>query len=147
MRKPSNNDLYSIEFSDSAQAILISASASTNPTNALKQLVQLLRGRVILRCEAVEYSLMTGKPTRYSWKPYEKWGGKLWLNCFGNSPSLDKNDPLYKSLLDFLPVGKTTIVENGNEKFIVRHVPSRLEGSWQSEGTVPEHIEFTKVDA
>lgn len=143
MRKPTEKELYSIEFSDPTQEILKSAFASANPAEALKQLVRCLKGKVILRCEAIEYSRSTGKPIRYGWKPNESWDGRLWLDSFGNSPSLDKNDPLYKPLLNFLPVGKTTIVEVGNEKFVVRHVPSRSEGDWQSGGTVPNHIEFT----
>lgn len=145
MRKPTEKDLYSIEFSDSVQEILGSVFTSTNPAEALKQLVGCLKGKAILRCEATEYSRSMGKPSRYGWKPFEKWDGCLWLNSFGNSPSLDKDDPLYKPLLNFLPVGKTTIVEVGNEKFVVRHVPSRSEGDWQHGGTVPNHIKFTKV--
>lgn len=146
MIKPSRKELYRIEFSDPAKAILNSAFASTSPADALRQLTKLLRGKVILRCEVAEYSRSTGQPIRYIWKPSRKWDGNLWLGYFGNFPSLGEDLPLYHPLLNFLPVGKTTIVENGKNKFVVRHVPSRSEGDLQHGGTVPDHIEFTKVD-
>lgn len=101
MKNPTKKDLYSIEFSDSAEKILKSAFASTNPVEALKQLVRCLKGKAILRCEVTEYSRSTGKATSYGWKPFERWDGRLWFNSF-DTPSLDKDDPLYKPLLKFL---------------------------------------------
>jgi len=142
MRKVSEKDLYTIEFSEPAQIIFSSAFASTNPHDALKQLTHLLSGKVILRCEAVEYSRLTGKPVRYAWEPFKEWGGNLWFNSLGNSPSLSKDMPLYKPLLAFLPVGKTIVIKSGGDNFVVRHVPSR----GNVDGTVPNHLEFTKAE-
>jgi hypothetical protein len=146
MREPSERDRFQIEFSDSAREVLSSAFASTNPEDAIRQLVRLLDGEVILRCEVVEYSSSTGKPASFGWKPFRRWDGKLWLDFFGQLSSLDKDKPLYIPLLTFLPIGKTTVVEVNNKKFVVRHVPSRLEGSWQNGGTVPSYIEFTEAN-
>lgn len=145
MKKAEKKDLYTIEFSDSAQTILNSAFSSTDPCEALRQLTRLLNGKVILRCEAVEYSRSTGKAIRYGWKPFEKWDGNLWLDSLGNPPSLDKGMPLYKPLLSFLPTGKATIVKSGGHDFVIRRVPLRSEGDWQNGGTVPNHFEFTKA--
>lgn len=141
MEKATKDNLYVVEFSDSAQITIKGVFASTNPTEALKKLTGCLKGKAILRCEATKYSRSTGEPSHYDWKPFEKWDGCLWLNSFGNSPSLDKDDPLYRPLLDFLPVGKTKVIETGNEKFVVQHVPP----DHQTGGTVPNHIKLTKV--
>lgn len=145
MKKADEKHLHSIEFSDPAQAIFNSAFSSTNPLDALKQLTSLLKGKPIFRCEVVKYSSSTGKPIRYAWKPFEKWDGNLWLHSLFNSPSLKKDMPLYEPLHSFLPANKTIVIKNGQDTFVVKHVPSRFEGDIHNGGEVPAHIEFTKA--
>lgn len=135
-----------IRLSSEAQKIFISASQSTNPIEALKQLTQCVDMDVF--CEvfsAIEFSPSNGEPIRYDWKPYERWDGRLWF-MWGNSPALDQGDPLFKPLLSYLTKGKTVIIEVDKKRYIVRHVPEKSEGDWNNGGTTPNHIEFTKAD-
>jgi hypothetical protein len=141
MREPSAVDLNTIDFSDSAKEIFEKAFASTDPSEALKLLTGCLKGKMILRCEALAYSTSTGFPTDFGWKPHAEWSGRLWLHSLTNSPSLEKTDPLWQPLLDFLPLNKPLIVEVGSEKFIVERIPDDS----QIGGTVPSHIKFTEA--
>lgn len=135
-----------IRFSKKAQAILDRAFSVTNPIEALKQLASLFKGKAIERYESVSFSSRTGRAARYAWRPFETWDGRLWFNSFGNHPSLNEHEPLSKPLHAFLPVGALRIVKNGQgEEFAVQHVRSKIEGSFDNGGEVPNHLKFAKV--
>lgn len=134
------------DFSDFGKGVLNSAFSSTDAEDALRKIAKLLDGQAIVHSEAVEFSPSTGKPVKFETRPFRAWDGRLWLNYRYNAPSLGGDEALFRPLLDFLPEGKTKIVEVGDRKFIVRHVPEKSEGCMQCGGTTPNYIEFTKTD-
>jgi hypothetical protein len=146
MRKPSEKDMFVVVFSDSAQKIIDAAFSSRDPLFALKQLTKLLRGRVILRCEPVKYSTATDRPLFFRWRPFAKWDGRLWLDFSANGLNLPKDKPLYKPLLRFMPSEKVRILDVSTKRFVVRHVPLRLEVNIPTGRTIPAHIHFVQVD-
>ena len=102
-------------------------------------------GKSIEEEEVVQYDTKTGGPVNTGkFKPCEAWDGVIWLNSFGNSPSLDDGAILYAHLLKAVKSGETVSVGD----YIIQHIPERSEGGLGSMsdqgGTVEAHIRITK---
>ena len=104
-----------------------------------------LVGKPIEEEEIVRYDTKTGDPVDTGkFKPYKAWDGVLWLNSFGNEPSLDEKAILYAPLMQAVKRGDTVSIGD----FIVQHIPERSEGGSGSMGdqggTVEAHLWITK---
>jgi len=136
--------LIRIRWIEKAESDFNRAYKMKNVQDALHLLGRWV-GKPIMEEAVRRYDTKTGTPSETGkFKPYEVWDGVLWLNSFGNSPSLADEEILYTPLLQTIKKGET--VSFGD--YIVQHISPRSEGGLGSMsdqgGTIPAHIRIVK---
>lgn len=136
-------DEGNMRLNPKAEKVIEEAEKMTNVRKAFELLARLIGMPVEEICAVKKYNPRTGNPAEFRWKP-EKWDGIIWF-CWSNTPNISEDSALHKAILKEFPAKSTTIVKRGGARIAVKHVPEQEEGGWESGGTSPAHLLFSKI--